>query len=45
MSTDLSVEEVDVNFDGKVDQIHMILACHSAQQVHGVKLLAQFDYK
>ena len=44
-STDLSVNQEDYNFDGKVDSIRIKLSSKVGAQVHGVKVLTQFDYK
>ena len=44
-STDLSVSQEDYNFDGKVDSVRIKLASKVGARIHGIKILAQFDYK
>ena len=45
VSTDLSVNQEDYNFDGKVDSVRIKLSTKVGERIYGVKVLAQFDYK
>lgn len=45
LAVDVSASETDVNHDGKVDLIDVLITGKGMSPVHGVKLLLTFDYK
>ena len=44
-STELSVNQEDYNFDGKIDSVRITLSSNVGAKIHGVKVLGQFDYE